>query len=105
MNNRETARIFKAFADENRIAILEILKEGEKCGLEILEEMNISQSTISHHMKILCDSGITESRRDGKQIYYRISAERARIAADYMRELSYSVPSRSSRRNDDMVIL
>lgn len=105
MNGKEAARIFKAFADENRIAILKILKEGEKCGLEILEEMNISQSTLSHHMKILCDSGVTESRRDGKQVYYRISAERAELAADYMRELSRAVPTRRSRRNDDVVIL
>lgn len=66
MNNRRIALIFKAFCDENRVEILEILKEGEHCACELLDKMQISQSTLSHHMKILIDSGIVESKKDGK---------------------------------------
>ena len=69
----ETARIFKALCDENRVKIIEMLQSGEKCACRILEELNVSQPTLSHHMKILCDSGIVESRKDGKWMYYRIS--------------------------------
>ena len=69
----QTARIFKALCDENRVKILEILKSGEKCACKLLEELNVSQPTLSHHMKILCDSGIVDSRKDGKWTYYRIS--------------------------------
>ncbi|MGN0179433.1 MAG: ArsR/SmtB family transcription factor [Monoglobaceae bacterium] len=71
----ETAEIFKAFCDENRIRILEILQTGEKCGCKLLEELNVTQPTLSHHMKILCDSGIVDSRKEGKWTHYKISSK------------------------------
>lgn len=71
----ETAQIFKALCDENRIKILEILQNGEKCACKLLDELNVTQPTLSHHMKILCDSGIVESRKDGKWTYYKISVD------------------------------
>lgn len=69
----KTAEMFKAFCDENRIRILEMLQSGEKCGCKLLEELNVSQPTLSHHMKILCDAGIVENRKEGKWTHYRIS--------------------------------
>lgn len=60
------AKVFKALSDPNRIFILEMLKSGEKCACKILEELHIGQSTLSHHMKILSDSGIIKCRKDGK---------------------------------------
>lgn len=71
----EEARIFKAFCDENRLQILELLQNGEYSASEILAGLNISQSTLSHHMKILCDSGIVAPRREGKWTYYSIHRE------------------------------
>ncbi len=71
----KTAEIFKAFCDENRIKILEMLKSGEKCGCKLLEELNVTQPTLSHHMKILCDAGIVEGRKEGKWTHYKISDE------------------------------
>ena len=75
MNEKEIATIFKAFCDENRIRILLLLLGGEKCACLLLEEMNITQPTLSHHMKILCDSGIVVGRKDGKWIHYSLSDE------------------------------
>lgn len=72
---KRTAVIFKAFCDENRIKILQLLSDGEKCACKLLEEMNITQPTLSHHMKILCDSGIVEGRKEGKWMYYSISKD------------------------------
>ena len=72
---KKTAAIFKALCDENRIMILKLLQDGEKCACKLLEELNITQPTLSHHMKILCDSGIVVSRKEGKWMHYRISAE------------------------------
>jgi len=80
-----SARVFKAFCDEKRLAVLEQLKNGEKCACELLEELDISQSTLSHHMKILCESGIVNGRKDGKWMHYSISmsgAESAKILID-----------------------
>lgn len=69
----ENAQVFKAFCDENRLMILEMLQSGEKCACRILEELNIVQSTLSHHMKILVESGIVSARREGKWTYYSFS--------------------------------
>ena len=60
------ARIFKAFCDENRLQILELLRTGEKCACALLEQLHISQSTLSYHMRILCDSGIVSRPHRGK---------------------------------------
>ena len=65
MDERRIALIFKAFCDENRIHILLLLRGGEKCACKLLEEMSISHPTLSHHMKILCDSGIVVGRKEG----------------------------------------
>ena len=72
---KKTVTVFKAFCDENRVRILQLLLNGEKCACKLLEEMNITQPTLSHHMKILCDSGIVVGRKDGKWMHYSISEE------------------------------
>ena len=75
MDNKKIAAMFKAFCDENRLHILELLRGGERCACDILEEMHITQPTLSHHMKILCDAGIVAGRKEGKWMYYSISKE------------------------------
>ena len=75
MDYKEDVKLIKALADENRLAILEMLQEEEKCACVILEELNITQPTLSHHMKILCDSGIVDSCKDGKWMHYSLSFE------------------------------
>jgi len=69
------ARIFKAFCDEKRLRILELLQEGEKCACVLIEEMEMPQSTLSYHMKILCESGIVVGRPAGKWTRYSISEQ------------------------------
>lgn len=79
----DTVKVFKAFCDENRLRILEILRTGEKCACKLLDDLQITQSTLSHHMKILCDSSIVQGRKDGKWVYYSIDPK----GADRAREL------------------
>ena len=74
-HNPAAAAIFKALGDENRWRILETLKEGERCACVLLTRMQISQSTLSHHMKVLCDAGLITSRRDGKWTHYSLRPE------------------------------
>ena len=52
MDEKRIAAIFKAFCDENRIRIIKLLRSGEKCACKLLEEINVTQPTLSHHMKI-----------------------------------------------------
>ena len=73
----DNARVFKAFCDENRLRILELLRSGEKCACVLLDDLHITQSTLSHHMKILCDSGVVQGRKEGKWVHYSIDAEGA----------------------------
>lgn len=87
LDSKKTAVIFKAFCDENRIKILQLLQSGEKCACMLLEEMNITQPTLSHHMKILCDSGIVEGRKEGKWMHYSISPCGINSALDYLNDL------------------
>lgn len=58
--NMRNAKIFKAFCDSNRLRIIEFLKNGEECACKLLEQLDIEQSTLSHHMRILCDSEIVK---------------------------------------------
>ena len=90
MDNKHlnNARVFKALCDEKRLTILEMLQSGEKCACIMLEKLEISQPTLSHHMKILVDSGIVAARKEGKWTYYSISAEGSETAVRLLRELT-----------------
>lgn len=80
--------IFKALCDEKRLSILELLKGGEKCACVLMEELNIAQSALSYHMKILCESGIVTSRQDGKWTHYTISKSGREYAIKRLTELT-----------------
>ncbi len=73
--HENNAKVFKALCDSKRLAILQLLQGGEKCACNLIDELDIAQSALSYHMKILCDSGIVESRSVGKWIHYKISEE------------------------------
>ena len=82
------ARVFKALCDERRQRILELLHGGEKCACVLIEEMGMPQSSLSYHMKILCDSGIFESREEGKWTHYQISRQGSESAVALLREIT-----------------
>ncbi len=84
----DDAKIFKALCDEKRLSILSLLKSGEKCACALIDEMEIGQSALSYHMKILCDSGIVESRQDGKWTHYRLSKSGSDFALKRLLELT-----------------
>ena len=77
------ADIFRALADENRCLILDILSGGEKCALDILSELEISQPTLSHHMKVLTDSGLVLKKKHGRKTFYVVSKDAAGKLGEY----------------------
>ena len=81
------AEIFKALGDENRLEIMKLLRGGEKCACVLLRDLRISQPTLSHHMKILCDSGIVTGRKEGRWMQYSISPQGAEAAVTLLRSL------------------
>lgn len=82
------AKIFKALCDEKRLAILDHLKSGEKCACVLIECMNMGQSALSYHMKILCESGIVVSRQEGKWTHYSLNREGSQYAAERLFKLT-----------------
>ena len=86
MDNKRIASMFKAFCDENRLQILQLLREGERCACSILDEMQITQPTLSHHMKILCDSGVVVGRKEGKWMHYSLSEDGLKNVMNYLNE-------------------
>lgn len=74
MNSVDISVICKALGDSNRLRIVQMLSNGEKCGCKLLEAFNITQPTLSHHMKILCECGLVNDRKEGKWHHYSINA-------------------------------
>ena len=72
---KENALLFKALSDPNRLMIVDMLSCGELCACIILEKFQITQPTLSHHMKTLCESGLVQGRKEGKWMYYSLNAE------------------------------
>ena len=93
------AIVFKALCDERRQRILELLHTGEKCACVLTEEMGMPQSSLSYHMKILCDSGIVTSREEGKWIHYRISQQGSEKAIQLLKEITAVTENHDECRN------
>lgn len=68
----EKAKLFKAFCDSHRQEILDFLKDGEKCVCKLVEKLKMPQSSLSYHLKILCDSGVIKGHEVGKWTHYEI---------------------------------
>lgn len=69
------AKIFKGLCDPKRLAILDQLRSGEKCACVLQDALDMTQSGLSYHMKILCESGLVVGRQDGKWTHYRLHPE------------------------------
>lgn len=67
--------IFKALSDETRLHIIDMLSCSELCAADILASFDLSQSTLSYHMKILIDAGVVNSTRNGLWTNYSINEE------------------------------
>lgn len=75
MGNADYALLFKALSDANRIKIVTMLSErGELCACKILDELGITQPTLSHHMKVLCSCGLVVCRKEGRWMHYSLSS-------------------------------
>lgn len=75
MNTIDVALLCRALGDANRLQIVQMLADGEKCACRLLEHFEITQPTLSHHMKILCECGLVRMRKEGKWSHYSLSGE------------------------------
>ncbi|WP_312107597.1 metalloregulator ArsR/SmtB family transcription factor [Lachnoclostridium sp.] len=75
-NYEEYSKVLKAIADANRLKIIDILSCGERCACDIQQYFNFTQPTLSHHMKILMESGLVVSRKEGTWMRYSLDLQR-----------------------------
>jgi ArsR family transcriptional regulator len=90
--------VFKALCDDKRLRILELLRSGEKCACHITDELDIAQSGLSYHMKVLCDSGLVKSRQEGKWTYYKINLEGSQNAQNLLKKITTINPGQENFR-------
>lgn len=88
MNSKQIADTFKALSDKKRIDILQLLQGGEQCACVLLEKLNLTQSGLSYHMKILTNSQIIQSRQHGKWTYYKISEKQCHNISNLLLEIT-----------------
>ena len=81
--------ICKALGHPIRLAIVDRLKEKETSAADLIAELEISKANLSKHMTLLDHSGIVESRRDGRQIYYCLTDPEIHNACAIMRSILY----------------
>lgn len=101
------AIIFKAFCDESRLRIIDLIKQGETCSCVLLEDLTITQPTLSHHMKILIESGVVTFQKDGKYTMYSLSADGIREAISLLEEIRKVHESNANNKcriNEDICV-
>ena len=82
----DLAELFKVFGDSTRIRILYVLFEAEVCVCDLAEALHMTQSAISHQLKILKQSKLVKSRREGKSIFYSLADDHVRSIIDQGKE-------------------
>ncbi|MDY9921003.1 MAG: metalloregulator ArsR/SmtB family transcription factor [Synergistota bacterium] len=87
-DHAEHSLLFKALSDPNRIMIVDMLSCGELCACTILEAFSLSQPTLSHHMKILCSSGLVVPRKEGKWTHYSLNRNKFLEFISYIERIS-----------------
>ena len=84
MELSQVSLICKALSDPNRLRIIRLLTCGEQCGCELLDQLRITQPTLSHHMRTLEGCGLVRSRRKGKWSHYSLNNDRWTAFRDYI---------------------
>lgn len=78
----DLAELYKVFGDTTRIRILYVLFESEMCVCDIAQLLSMSQSAISHQLRVLKQSRLVKNRRDGKTVFYSLADDHVRAIID-----------------------
>mgnify|MGYP000015868529 FL=1 len=83
----KNAKVFKALSDQNRLKILHILSDGERCACELLKNFDFTQPTLSHHMKVLIECGLVYSRKAGTWNHYSLIEQNTDELVKFLEEI------------------
>jgi ArsR family transcriptional regulator len=95
MQTVSPSQLFHALSDDTRLAVLEMLGDGERCVCELQDALDAAQSRLSFHLKVLKDAGLVTDRREGRWSYYALDADRLAEAQAYLALLATSHVSRA----------
>lgn len=87
--NTNFVSVFKALGDATRMKIVEMLSCGELCACDILDFFEITQPTLSYHMKILTECGLVRSRKEGSWIWYNNNNEQLHEVKDFWEKIMH----------------
>ena len=100
VSHTDYALLLKALGDETRIKIFHMLSHGELCACNLLEEFHITQPTLSYHMKILCESGLVNGRKDGIWMKYSINQESLQLLKDLFIDIDEHMKKSEGKLNN-----
>lgn len=86
----EKAKLFKVLSDPNRLKIIELLITGETCSCTLIDKLTITQPTLSYHLKIITESGLASSRKEGTWMKYFIDKDKLKMLSSFLNELKDS---------------
>jgi len=95
LDTARAARLFHALSDETRLCILERLRRGERCVCELTDALDAAQSRLSFHLRVLKEAGLVTDRREGRWMYYTLSADKLADVADLAQTLATRLPARA----------
>ena len=85
--------VFHALSDETRLAVVEMLRGGERCVCDLQDALDAAQSRLSFHLKVLKDAGIVTDRKEGRWSYYSLNTDRLAEAGAVLEGFAAAVPS------------
>ena len=85
--NKDYASLFKALSDDNRLTILKLLIQGETCGCTLIDKLPITQPTLSYHLRVLTDAGITQAYKEGTWVKHHVNHEKIDELIQYLTDM------------------
>ena len=95
VDRADTAAVFHALSDETRLAVLEMLRGGERCVCDLQDAVDAAQSRLSFHLRVLKDAGLVTDRREGRWSYYALNPARFAAATAALGRLVSPAPRES----------
>ena len=92
------AKIFKALSDPKRVKIVDLLSCGDMCGCVLLKCFEVTQPTLAHDMKVLCEAGIVTSRREGKKTMYSLNQKLLETISAQLKDMLTQKPEKKPHR-------
>lgn len=87
MSNQRLSELLKALSDPMRRRIMALIHQGEKCGCELIHRVDISQPTLSHHLKVLSTAGLIQGIKTKSRVNYTVNMKALESLSDAIKNL------------------